>query len=170
MSILPGEVRAKKPSLTFNLGPTQPLKGDFRTNTNGWAGVMFARTGSLSGHPSKQQPRHFVCQVLILQPTLIPDKVVVNTVSSGNDQYHNFHCRLLMPPVIIETARRGAAVSEECYRRVMAGKVVNVGQPLSSASRDITAILPPPPRHTFPHGKPTGLDFRGSSSEDFFTS
>ncbi|KAG8286262.1 hypothetical protein J6590_063936 [Homalodisca vitripennis] len=54
--ILPGEVRAKKPSLTLNLG-TKGLKGDFRTTTNGRADGLLARTGSLSGHPSKQQPR-----------------------------------------------------------------------------------------------------------------
>ncbi|KAG8260397.1 hypothetical protein J6590_098032 [Homalodisca vitripennis] len=31
--------------------------GDFRTTNNGRAGGLLARTGSLSGHPSKQQPR-----------------------------------------------------------------------------------------------------------------
>ncbi|KAG8318280.1 hypothetical protein J6590_006593 [Homalodisca vitripennis] len=30
---------------------------DFRTTTNGRAGGLLARTGSLSGHSSKQQPR-----------------------------------------------------------------------------------------------------------------
>ncbi|KAG8279606.1 hypothetical protein J6590_100999 [Homalodisca vitripennis] len=50
------EVRIKKPSLTFNLG-YQWLKCDFRTTTNGRAGGLPARTGSLSGNPSKQQPR-----------------------------------------------------------------------------------------------------------------
>ncbi|KAG8255235.1 hypothetical protein J6590_065955 [Homalodisca vitripennis] len=34
-----------------------PLKMNFRTTTNGRAGGVLARTGSLSGHPSKQQPR-----------------------------------------------------------------------------------------------------------------
>ncbi|KAG8268437.1 Zinc finger, CCHC domain-containing protein [Homalodisca vitripennis] len=33
------------------------LKGDLRTTTNGRIGWLLARTGSLSGHPSKQQPR-----------------------------------------------------------------------------------------------------------------
>ncbi|KAG8284167.1 hypothetical protein J6590_003860 [Homalodisca vitripennis] len=33
------------------------VKGDFRTTTNGRAGGLLGRTGSLSGHPSKQQPR-----------------------------------------------------------------------------------------------------------------
>ncbi|KAG8267932.1 hypothetical protein J6590_039316 [Homalodisca vitripennis] len=37
-------------------GPTQRLKGDFPTTTNGRAGGLLARTGSLSGHPYKQQP------------------------------------------------------------------------------------------------------------------
>ncbi|KAG8336423.1 hypothetical protein J6590_045389 [Homalodisca vitripennis] len=50
-----GEVRAKKPSLT--LPGDQRLKGDFRTTTNGRADEVLPRTGSLSGHPSKQQPR-----------------------------------------------------------------------------------------------------------------
>ncbi|KAG8320709.1 hypothetical protein J6590_062600 [Homalodisca vitripennis] len=54
-SVIHGEVRAEKPSLT------QPedkwLKGDFRTTTSGRAGGLLARTGSLSGHSSKQQPR-----------------------------------------------------------------------------------------------------------------
>ncbi|KAG8334691.1 hypothetical protein J6590_084630, partial [Homalodisca vitripennis] len=31
--------------------------GDFRTTTNGRAGRLLARTGSFSGHLSKQQPR-----------------------------------------------------------------------------------------------------------------
>ncbi|KAG8295767.1 hypothetical protein J6590_073126 [Homalodisca vitripennis] len=35
----------------------QRLKVDFRTTTNGRVGGLLARTGSLSGHPSKQQPR-----------------------------------------------------------------------------------------------------------------
>ncbi|KAG8253331.1 hypothetical protein J6590_036853 [Homalodisca vitripennis] len=38
------------------------LKDYFRTTTTGRAGGVLARTGSLSGHPSKQQPR----------PTLYP--------------------------------------------------------------------------------------------------
>ncbi|KAG8292105.1 hypothetical protein J6590_046925 [Homalodisca vitripennis] len=33
------------------------LEGDFRTTTNGRAGGLLAKTGLLSGHPSKQQPR-----------------------------------------------------------------------------------------------------------------
>ncbi|KAG8320372.1 hypothetical protein J6590_070658 [Homalodisca vitripennis] len=47
--------RSKKPSLTQT--GDQRLKGDFRTTTNDRAGGLLARTGSLSGHPSKQQPR-----------------------------------------------------------------------------------------------------------------
>ncbi|KAG8276422.1 hypothetical protein J6590_065696 [Homalodisca vitripennis] len=35
----------------------QQFKGIFRTTTNGRAGGLLARTGSLSGHSSKQQPR-----------------------------------------------------------------------------------------------------------------
>ncbi|KAG8290335.1 hypothetical protein J6590_084575 [Homalodisca vitripennis] len=42
------EVRAKKPSLTLKLGTSEPPRR---------AGGLLARTGSLSGHPSKQQPR-----------------------------------------------------------------------------------------------------------------
>ncbi|KAG8316481.1 hypothetical protein J6590_049605 [Homalodisca vitripennis] len=38
-------------------GSCNSLKGDFRTTTNGRAGGLLARTGSLSGHPAKQQPR-----------------------------------------------------------------------------------------------------------------
>ncbi|KAG8316164.1 hypothetical protein J6590_057362 [Homalodisca vitripennis] len=41
---------AIKPSLTHNLGTN-----GFRTTTNGRAGGLFARIGSPSGHPSKQQ-------------------------------------------------------------------------------------------------------------------
>ncbi|KAG8269776.1 hypothetical protein J6590_100219 [Homalodisca vitripennis] len=50
-----GEIRAKKPSLTLNLG-TNGLKV-IQTTANGRAGGLLARTGSLGGHPSKQQPR-----------------------------------------------------------------------------------------------------------------
>ncbi|KAG8287823.1 hypothetical protein J6590_030385 [Homalodisca vitripennis] len=39
------KIKAKKPSLTFNLG-----NNGFRTTTNGRAGGLLARTGSLSGH------------------------------------------------------------------------------------------------------------------------
>ncbi|KAG8302346.1 hypothetical protein J6590_034659 [Homalodisca vitripennis] len=53
--ILPGEVRAKKPSLTQP--EDQRFIGDFRTTTNDRAGGPLARTGTLSGHLSKQQPR-----------------------------------------------------------------------------------------------------------------
>ncbi|KAG8282636.1 hypothetical protein J6590_031886 [Homalodisca vitripennis] len=50
----PGEIRGKKPFLTPG---DQRLKGDFRTTANDRAGGLLARTGSLSGHSSKQQPR-----------------------------------------------------------------------------------------------------------------
>ncbi|KAG8246866.1 hypothetical protein J6590_075243 [Homalodisca vitripennis] len=43
-----------------HLSMNQRLKGDFRTIKNGRAGRLLARTGSLSGHPSKQQPRSTV--------------------------------------------------------------------------------------------------------------
>ncbi|KAG8310167.1 hypothetical protein J6590_068852 [Homalodisca vitripennis] len=43
---LKGEVRAKKPSLTLNLG----TKGDFRNTTNGRAGGLLARTGCHARH------------------------------------------------------------------------------------------------------------------------
>ncbi|KAG8308205.1 hypothetical protein J6590_002291 [Homalodisca vitripennis] len=42
------------------LGPkpyTEDLRRDFRTTIHVRAGGLLARTGSLSGHPSKQQPR-----------------------------------------------------------------------------------------------------------------
>ncbi|KAG8278320.1 hypothetical protein J6590_023769 [Homalodisca vitripennis] len=52
------KVRAKKPSLTLNLGTNNGSKVTCEPpTTNGRAGGMLARTGSLSGHPSKQQPR-----------------------------------------------------------------------------------------------------------------
>ncbi|KAG8302600.1 hypothetical protein J6590_028510 [Homalodisca vitripennis] len=47
-----GEVRAKKPCLTLSLGTN-----GFRPTSNGRAGGLLARTGTLSGYPSKQQPR-----------------------------------------------------------------------------------------------------------------
>ncbi|KAG8318964.1 hypothetical protein J6590_101730, partial [Homalodisca vitripennis] len=47
---------AKKPPLTLNLG-SNGLKDDFRTTTNGRADGLLARTGSLSGHPTQQQPQ-----------------------------------------------------------------------------------------------------------------
>ncbi|KAG8315981.1 hypothetical protein J6590_061405 [Homalodisca vitripennis] len=50
-----GKVRAKKTSLTQP--GDQRLKGDFRTTTNGRAGGLHARLGSLSSHSFKQQPR-----------------------------------------------------------------------------------------------------------------
>ncbi|KAG8331418.1 hypothetical protein J6590_042185 [Homalodisca vitripennis] len=40
--------------------------GDFRTTTNGRANGLLARTGSLSGHPSKQQPRSALLDPVIL--------------------------------------------------------------------------------------------------------
>ncbi|KAG8336831.1 hypothetical protein J6590_037046 [Homalodisca vitripennis] len=46
------EVRAKKPSLTLNLG-TNGLKVTSEPPPR----RLLTRTGSLSGHPSKQQPR-----------------------------------------------------------------------------------------------------------------
>ncbi|KAG8272605.1 hypothetical protein J6590_037899 [Homalodisca vitripennis] len=60
------EVSAKKPSLNTSLGD-QRLKGDFRTTTNARPGGLFARTGSLSGHPSKQQPRSMLLDPVILR-------------------------------------------------------------------------------------------------------
>ncbi|KAG8322343.1 PH domain leucine-rich repeat-containing protein phosphatase 2 [Homalodisca vitripennis] len=54
-----GEVRVKKPSSTLN------LKDNFRTTTNGRAGGLFARTGALSGHPSKQQSRSMLLHPVI---------------------------------------------------------------------------------------------------------
>ncbi|KAG8331432.1 hypothetical protein J6590_042202 [Homalodisca vitripennis] len=45
---------------------------DFRTTTNGRAGGLLARTGSLSGHPSKQQPRSTLLAVTVVPATLRP--------------------------------------------------------------------------------------------------
>ncbi|KAG8337300.1 hypothetical protein J6590_026265 [Homalodisca vitripennis] len=48
------------PSANFALPQSLALgegKADFRTTINGRAEGLLARTGSLSGHPSKQQPR-----------------------------------------------------------------------------------------------------------------
>ncbi|KAG8268695.1 hypothetical protein J6590_021515 [Homalodisca vitripennis] len=59
------EVRAKKPSL--KQPGDQRLKGDFRTTVNGRAGGLFARAGSLSGHPSKQQPRLTLLDLVTLR-------------------------------------------------------------------------------------------------------
>ncbi|KAG8316292.1 hypothetical protein J6590_054222 [Homalodisca vitripennis] len=53
------EVRAKKPSLTLNLG----INGLKVTSTNDRAGWLLARTGSLTDHPSKQQPRSTITAV-----------------------------------------------------------------------------------------------------------
>ncbi|KAG8320212.1 hypothetical protein J6590_074013 [Homalodisca vitripennis] len=68
--MLPGEVRANKLSLTQP--GEQRLKGDFRTTINGRAGGMLARTGSLSGHPSKQQLRSTLLDPVILRKPLYP--------------------------------------------------------------------------------------------------
>ncbi|KAG8257892.1 hypothetical protein J6590_040802 [Homalodisca vitripennis] len=46
------EVRAKKPTQPGD----QRLKGDFRITTNGRTDGLLARIGSVTGHPSKQQP------------------------------------------------------------------------------------------------------------------
>ncbi|KAG8319341.1 hypothetical protein J6590_093966 [Homalodisca vitripennis] len=43
------------------------LKDDFRTTTNGLAGGLLARTGSLSAHPFKQQPRSTILHPVILR-------------------------------------------------------------------------------------------------------
>ncbi|KAG8327726.1 hypothetical protein J6590_012774 [Homalodisca vitripennis] len=60
---MPSKVRAKKPSLTQP--GNQRLKGNFRTTTNGRAGGLLARTGSPSGHPSKQHPRSTLLDLVI---------------------------------------------------------------------------------------------------------
>ncbi|KAG8297673.1 hypothetical protein J6590_030182 [Homalodisca vitripennis] len=54
---LRSEGKTQKPSLTLNL----------RTTTNVRAGGLFARIGSLSGHPSKQQPRSTFLDPVILR-------------------------------------------------------------------------------------------------------
>ncbi|KAG8267091.1 hypothetical protein J6590_059134 [Homalodisca vitripennis] len=60
-----GKVRAKKPSLTQT--GHQRIKDDFRiTTTNGRGGGLLARTGSLSSHPSKQQPRSTLRCLIVL--------------------------------------------------------------------------------------------------------
>ncbi|KAG8272076.1 hypothetical protein J6590_050027 [Homalodisca vitripennis] len=59
------QVRDKKPSLTQP--GDQRLKCGFRASTNGRAGELLARTGSLSGHPSKQQPRSTLTNSAILR-------------------------------------------------------------------------------------------------------
>ncbi|KAG8299400.1 hypothetical protein J6590_102023 [Homalodisca vitripennis] len=46
---------------------TNGFKGDIRTTTNSRAGGLLARTGSLSGHPSKQQPRSTMLDLVILR-------------------------------------------------------------------------------------------------------
>ncbi|KAG8314059.1 hypothetical protein J6590_101233 [Homalodisca vitripennis] len=51
-----GATPAKKPFCNTSPG-VQRLNGDIQTITNGRASGLLARTGSLSGHPSKQQPR-----------------------------------------------------------------------------------------------------------------
>ncbi|KAG8278796.1 hypothetical protein J6590_011194 [Homalodisca vitripennis] len=56
-----GEIRAKKPSFT------QPGDQRFKTTSNGRAGGLLGRTGSLSGHPSKQQPRSTLLDPVILR-------------------------------------------------------------------------------------------------------
>ncbi|KAG8301456.1 hypothetical protein J6590_053529 [Homalodisca vitripennis] len=43
------------------------LEDDFQTTTNGRAGDLLARTGTLSGHPSKQQPRSTLPDLFILR-------------------------------------------------------------------------------------------------------
>ncbi|KAG8328742.1 hypothetical protein J6590_102676 [Homalodisca vitripennis] len=59
------EVRAKKPSL--KQPGDQRLKGILSTTTNGRAGGLLVRTGSLSGHPSKQQLRSTLLHLVILR-------------------------------------------------------------------------------------------------------
>ncbi|KAG8260128.1 hypothetical protein J6590_103806 [Homalodisca vitripennis] len=61
----PDEVRAKNSSLTQP--GDQRKNGDFRTTTKGRAGGLLARTGSLSGHPSKQQPRSTLLDPIFLR-------------------------------------------------------------------------------------------------------
>ncbi|KAG8268135.1 hypothetical protein J6590_035104 [Homalodisca vitripennis] len=57
------EVRAKKTSLILNLG-TNGLK--VTSEPPPTAGGLLVRTGSLSGHPSEQQPRSTLLDPLIL--------------------------------------------------------------------------------------------------------
>ncbi|KAG8267896.1 hypothetical protein J6590_040678 [Homalodisca vitripennis] len=49
----------------LNLG-TNEFKGDFSTTTNDQSNKLLARTGSLSGHPSKQQPRSMLLDLVSL--------------------------------------------------------------------------------------------------------
>ncbi|KAG8263576.1 Eukaryotic translation initiation factor 2-alpha kinase 3 [Homalodisca vitripennis] len=53
--VISDKISTKKSSLTQP--GDQRLKSDFQTTTNGRADGLLARTGSLSGHPYKQQPR-----------------------------------------------------------------------------------------------------------------
>ncbi|KAG8245472.1 hypothetical protein J6590_105409, partial [Homalodisca vitripennis] len=46
--------------------------GDFRTTTNGRAGGQLERTGSVSGHSTKQQPRSTLLDLVILRQPLYP--------------------------------------------------------------------------------------------------
>ncbi|KAG8308910.1 hypothetical protein J6590_098384, partial [Homalodisca vitripennis] len=82
------EVRAKKPALT-------QFKGDFPTTTNGRAGGLLARTGSLSGHPSKQQPRS----------TLL-DPVLALTVINGQGNYEGRNIIIFSIPMIDKRIKR----------------------------------------------------------------
>ncbi|KAG8307304.1 hypothetical protein J6590_024952 [Homalodisca vitripennis] len=62
------EVRAKKPSLTLNMGTKGLLKVTSKPPPMaGQAGCLQGRTGSLSGHPSKQQPRSTLLDLVISQ-------------------------------------------------------------------------------------------------------
>ncbi|KAG8267056.1 hypothetical protein J6590_059097 [Homalodisca vitripennis] len=50
--------------------------GDYRTITNGQAGGLLTRTGSFSGHPSKQQPSSMLFDLVILRQPLYPPTVL----------------------------------------------------------------------------------------------
>ncbi|KAG8293276.1 hypothetical protein J6590_020879 [Homalodisca vitripennis] len=56
-----------KEAISKTLPGDQRLKGDFRINTNSRTGGLLARTGLLSGYPTKQQPSSTLIDLVILQ-------------------------------------------------------------------------------------------------------
>ncbi|KAG8246690.1 hypothetical protein J6590_078628 [Homalodisca vitripennis] len=84
-----GEVRAKKPSLTLNLGINGVEVTSEPPPMNDQAGELLARTGSLSGHPSKQQPRSTLLDPILVHDLLMDRYILLYRQSLPTQQLQN---------------------------------------------------------------------------------
>ncbi|KAG8244892.1 hypothetical protein J6590_012258 [Homalodisca vitripennis] len=83
-----GKFRAKKPPLTLNWGPTST--NEYRTTSNGNAGVLLANTGRFSGQPPKEQQKaacvNHLVNTRLLQLKCHRERRLQCSVSGGPDK------------------------------------------------------------------------------------